>query len=231
MNTRGVPYEQGRPIFGQPSNNNPWNIMRQEPATEPFRVEMSAPAPPAPPRQPGEPSGYDGFNGEPPRKDKHRLAKIAGAVGIGSVLAVGTVVGFNSMSGDNEGKGGAGTAQGGGASSSEEVPFGAACRDQPDRYQQGILNIYDGYGNVVPESLNDLENNIMINDGATGENDVQITDFPQKILDQVRQSYDLAIKSNPDNKMPRVYFYGEVSQDSDNTDGKVNDGLKACAGS
>ena len=117
-----------------------------------------------------------------------------------------------------------------GGTVTEELPFGPACRDHPDAYNYGMLNIYDGYGGVVPTKLDDLGNHIVISDGPLHSNGADINEFDPVILDQIRQSLAASDRERPNSKPSRVYLYGKSSDEVDNTDGKINEGLKACVG-
>lgn len=222
MTIRGVPYENRGPVFGQPNNHNSWEDMSQAPA-QAFRTDFSAPAPAR--HGNSEPLSYDGgYNNEPPKKSKRNLYIGVGAV---SALVIGVGATFG-LSGGSENPLDKTVGLGGDKDSiaSSEIISGADCVGRDDIYQEGLLGISDGYNNVVPEYLNNLESNITLRDGESGGNGPRIDEIPADILAQIRASIDQQIERGEAPSL--VNLYGERSSDADDYDGKVNDGLNAC---
>lgn len=160
-------------------------------------------------------------------KDAHKASALAALALVAALTAA--------CGNDSGGSGGLAGSDTSAQTSVDTVIFGSECLDRPDVYQEGRLNISDGYDNLVQSKLDNLNSNIQLSDGPLvySGRTPRITDLPDATVEQLRHSILRQIEDSPDALLPlRVNAYGKPDS-TDNTlnvDGRLNEGLGLCAG-
>lgn len=228
MTTRGVPYGNRAPFGGQPNNNSAWNAMSQAP-TEAFRTNFSAPAPPRH-NTGGSGSFEGGYNNEPP-KDKHRIAKIAGIIGLSSVLVVGGAIGFSKMGSDGERDATSTSLNGSEVTTGVEVLSADECASRTDAYSAAAF-YNNGLDLSAFRSIDDLLVDVGLKDGYRDSGSSVEVELSESERQQIWDSYQKTVSpiddASVDLKTGRIIAYGNAVPDKGEYDGRLDEGLKLC---